>query len=121
MNRFLLLLCLAVLLLPVHAEEVSLGLLELGEKIRGEEVEEVGTEYSMDYRTGRYHIIHADVVGMDCTSCHLGRHYQPDYLLMGKGEPFPKKAKGQYDRTGCLGCHRQGAEGTAFYGNVSTE
>ena len=117
--RLLLSLLLAVTPMVGMATEESMNLHEIGEAIRDGQLD-VGDEYSIDRNQGRLHAIHADEIGMECTSCHKGTTYRADYLLVGKDVPYPKRAKGQYDRTVCLGCHREGGEASAFYGTAAT-
>ncbi len=94
-------------------------LARLAEKIRSGEID-VGKDYSMNVKTGRFHIIHADKLMLDCTNCHQGKAYRKDYQLVGKDEPYPANAKGQYQRSVCLGCHQKGGIARRWY-NSSTE
>lgn len=117
MNRFIV--CLAALVLAgpfvaVGQEERELLLEGLSEQILEGEIE-VGKELSMDYKRGRYHEIHVDVIGLDCHTCHYGKEYQPGYLLVRKYKILRKRAKGQYHRVVCLACHQQEGIATTFY------
>ncbi|NOY16972.1 MAG: hypothetical protein GXP23_08585 [Gammaproteobacteria bacterium] len=94
-------------------------LARLAEKIRSGEID-VGKDYSMNEKTGRFHIIHADKLMLDCTTCHQGKAYRKDYLLVGKDKAYPARAKGQYQRSVCLGCHQKGGIARRWY-NSSTE
>jgi len=94
-------------------------LARLAEKIRSGEID-VGKDYSMNTKTGRFHIIHADKLMLDCSNCHRGERYRKDYLLVGKDEPYPVRAKGRYQRSICLGCHQRGGIARRWY-NSSTE
>jgi hypothetical protein len=116
-----LLLMLLVLAAPLagHTDEQAANLTDVAEALREGKID-VGEVYSIDAKKGRYHAVHVDVLGLDCGSCHYGDTYRADYLLVGKTKPYAKRSEGRYDRTGCLGCHRTGGEGTAFYGNNAT-
>lgn len=87
---------------------------DISEKILQGEIP-VGKELSMDYKRGRYHEIHVDVLGLDCHTCHYGKAYQPDYLLLRKYEFLRKRAKGQFNREACLACHQEEGIATVFY------
>ena len=110
-----------LLISPVHAEETEkrYDLARIAEQIRNGKIE-VGTEYSIKDKTGRFHRIHADKMLLDCTTCHYGYRYREDYQIVGKNKPFPDKAKGQYQRSVCLGCHQSGGIATRWY-NSSTQ
>jgi len=94
-------------------------LARIAEKIRSGEID-VGKDYSVNEKTGRFHIIHADKLMLDCSNCHRGQTYRKDYLLIGKDEPYPARAKGRYQRSVCLGCHQKGGIARRWY-NSSTE
>lgn len=119
MGTRLILLLLLLAPLAGFADESEANIAEVSEALREGKID-VGDMYSIDFKKGRYHVIHTDVLGLDCTSCHYGDAYRQDYLLVGKSKPYAKRAKGRYDRTVCLGCHRVGGEGTAFYGSNAT-
>lgn len=109
--------------LPAWAEQPSTPssaeLARIAEQIRQRRID-VGGDYSMNEKTGRFHIIHADKMLMDCANCHFGTKYEPDYLSASRDKPFPEKAKGQYVRSVCLGCHQEGGLATRWY-NTSTK
>lgn len=90
--------------LPLMAEEIRTGKVD------------VGTEYSLEHKRGRLHVIHGFTLGLDCVDCHYGEKYQADFLLLRKGEPAVKGSKGYVDRTVCIACHREGTFATPFYG-----
>lgn len=92
----------------------SANLEEVAEMIRDGKID-VGKEYSMHEKKGRFHNIHVDAVGMDCASCHYGEYYQADFLLLRKSERLVKKAKGQMNWGSCLGCHQTGGIATTWY------
>ena len=94
-------------------------LARIAEKIRNGEID-VGKDYSINTKTGRFHIIHADKLMLDCTTCHRGEHYRKDYLSMSKNKPYPSHAKGQYQRSVCLGCHQKGGIATRWYNSSTT-
>jgi len=64
----------------------------------------------------RYHNIHNEILGLECTSCHIST-FAPDY-------PYQKKYKdvggaGHVDRSICLGCHKEnGPAETKLYGTA---
>jgi Pyruvate/2-oxoacid:ferredoxin oxidoreductase delta subunit len=97
----------------------SADLARIAEQIRQKRID-VGGDYSMNHKTGRFHIVHADKMLMDCSNCHFGEHYQPDYLSASRDKPYPDEAKGQYVRSVCLGCHQAGGLATRWY-NTSTK
>lgn len=111
-------LLLALLAIPAYAGEGA-DLARIAEKIRSGEID-VGNDYSMNFKTGRFHIIHADKMVLDCTACHYGYRYRDDVFLMSKEKPFPAAAKGLYERSVCLGCHQSGGIATRWY-NGSTK
>lgn len=94
-------------------------LARIAEKIRSGEID-VGKDYSINVKTGRFHIIHADKLMLDCTTCHRGEKYRKDYLLVGKNKPYPPRAKGRYQRSVCLGCHQKGGIATRWYNSSTT-
>ena len=118
MSRFIVALVMTSLCWTLSAEEEGADLAEIAEEIRSGEID-VGSDYSMNVRTGRFHIIHADYLLMDCSNCHFGRHYKADYLAGDKFTPYPRRAKGRVQQTVCLGCHQSGGLATGFY-NGST-
>jgi hypothetical protein len=72
-------------------------------------------ELSMDYREGRFHTIHVDLMGLDCGSCHYGERYRDDYMLLRHDEELRKRAKGQASRQTCLACHQVGGFATTYF------
>jgi hypothetical protein len=92
----------------------SAQLARIAEQIRHHRID-VGGDYSMNAKTGRYHIIHADKMMMDCSNCHFGDQYLPDYMDVSRNKPYPAEAKGQYLRSVCLGCHQKGGLATQWY------
>jgi hypothetical protein len=109
--------------LPATAQQpessTSADLARIAEQIRQKRID-VGGDYSMNEKTGRFHIIHADKMLMDCSSCHYGDRYQSGYLSASRDKPYPDKARGQYVRSVCLGCHQAGGLATPWY-NTSTK
>jgi hypothetical protein len=97
----------------------SAQLARISEQIRQHRID-VGGDYSMNEKTGRFHIIHADKMLMDCSNCHYGENYQPGYLSVSRDKPYPDRAKGQYVRSVCLGCHQEGGLATQWY-NTGTQ
>jgi hypothetical protein len=68
---------------------------------------------------GRFHTIHAEVLGMACTSCHTAPSYAQDYLYLRSAE-FPRRGRpGAVGRATCIGCHQQGGVATPWYGTAA--
>jgi len=119
MNRvpYLLLAIMAVSAVPSWAQEdqdIETDLEITARQIRSGEIPVAGA-LSMDYRKGRFHTIHIDLLGLDCGTCHWGDKFQDDYLLVRKDEVLRKRAKGQANRQSCVACHQQGGIATTFY------
>ncbi|MBI4184123.1 MAG: hypothetical protein HY521_09020 [Proteobacteria bacterium] len=77
---------------------------------------DVGRKYDASDTKARFHVIHIETLGMsECSSCHTGRNYQPDYLLLRKEERLLKRAGGEIDRGACLSCHATGGIGSTWY------
>ena len=76
-----------------------MSLSELAEQIRSGEID-VGKEYGMALDQ-RFHQIHATVLDMGCTRCHV--ETAPREVALP-----PSGAPGTVDRRVCLGCHATG-------------
>lgn len=98
--------------------QLTASLAKVAENIRNGKID-VGKHYSMDFKTGRFHIIHADKMLIDCKNCHYGKEYKTDYQVMGKHKPMPDKMPGRLQRGVCLGCHSEGGIATAWYGRTA--
>ena len=118
----LLLTGLLVLSLPSSwAAEVPGDLAETAEAIRTGTID-VGKQYDMNERKGRFHLIHSETVGLECEGCHVAKRYAPDYLVIDR-ENAERKAAGTgkgkkievLDHSVCLGCHKTGGVATAWY------
>lgn len=111
--------CCVLITSPIRAEQMDL--LEMAEAIQEGNID-VGKQYGMHKKRGRYHRIHSEVLGMECESCHVGKKYAPDYLLLTKEEE-ERRAAGQgkrpksdvVDRSVCLGCHKTNGIATPWY------
>ena len=77
----------------------------------------VGNEYSMD-PTARYHEIHAEVLGLDCQTCHTTQNYSEDYLYQRKYNELNPGDPGVIDRGTCLSCHKTGGVASELYGTI---
>ena len=99
---------------PVE-ELKTVNLARIAEQIRRGEIN-VGKDYSTNFKTGRFHIIHADKMLIDCNNCHYGSDYKADYQVMGKAKAMPDKMPGRLQRSVCLGCHGKGGMATSLYG-----
>jgi hypothetical protein len=93
---------------------VPLNLAETAEKIVTGEID-VGKEFGMEIGK-RYHTIHADILSLECTMCHISQ-YDPDYMYQRKYKLPMRGAPGPVDRGVCLGCHKEnGPAKTKLYG-----
>lgn len=112
--------------LPSQAEDKpTLNLRETAESIRKGEIS-VGKEYSLDPEVGRFHRVHASVLGLAdktildirCGGCHSTDQYPDSYLYLRKYE-FPYTYKNikvrAVQRHFCIGCHSGGSVSTVFY------
>jgi hypothetical protein len=95
-------------------KEVPMTLPTLAEKIKNGEID-VGTEYGLALGQ-RYHNIHATVLGLECTTCHMGEMTTQQEVF--SAQDVSPQAPGPVDRRGCLGCHRAGP-GSNIYGSSS--
>jgi hypothetical protein len=101
----------------VVEKEVPLNLPDTAERIAAGELD-VGTEYGMELGQ-RYHTIHADTLGLACTTCHL-KSYADDYVYQRRYKVPVRGAPGPVDRGVCLGCHKEnGPAATSLYGTAS--
>jgi len=115
-------LCLGTLLpLSMAVAEEQLDLADTAEAIRNGDID-VGKEYSMHKKRGRYHLIHSEVLGLECEACHVSSKYAPDYLLVNRQEEearasgHGKRPKADVvDRAVCLGCHKTNGVAHTFY------
>lgn len=82
-------------------KEVPMKLPLLAEKIRKGEID-VGEAYGMAPNQ-RYHTIHAMVIGLECSNCHVEK-IPPEAIFAQK----PPGAPGPVDKRVCLGCHLTG-------------
>jgi hypothetical protein len=95
-------------------QDTETDLETLATRIRSGE-ETVYGDLSVDYRKGRFHTIHVDLIGLGCGTCHFGDKYQDDYQLLRKDEQLRRRAKGQATHEACLACHQKGGIATTFY------
>lgn len=89
----------AVAVTPAVGEGEAPSLADLAAQIRSGEID-VGEEYGMGLDQ-RFHTIHADVIDMSCSQCHVD---EAPYEL---AETFSERAD-PVDRRVCLGCHLTG-------------
>ncbi len=110
------------LAIPVssYAEE-GMDLADTAEAIRNGDID-VGKNYGMNKKKGRYHLIHSETLGLECEACHVSKKYAPDYLLVSKDEEerraagYGKRPKADVvDRAVCLGCHKKNGVAHTFY------
>jgi hypothetical protein len=90
---------------PAVGQEGGFSLAALAEQIRDGEVD-VGDEFGMALDQ-RFHVIHTDVIEMDCSQCHVE---EAPYEIAQPSEDAPSPV----DRRVCLGCHLTGPA-TKFY------
>jgi hypothetical protein len=95
-------------------QDTETDLETLAARIRSGE-ETVYGDLSMDYRRGRFHTIHVDLIGLGCGTCHFGDKYRDDYQLLRKDEQLRRRAKGQATHEACLACHQRDGIATTFY------
>ena len=107
--------------LQILAAEEQLDLADTAEAIRDGKID-VGKRYDMNKKKGRYHLIHSEVLGLECEACHVSKKYAPDYLLVSRDEEERRAAghgKGPkievVDRAVCLGCHKRNGVAHTFY------
>ncbi len=105
----------------LHAGEDGMDLADTAEAIRNGDID-VGKEYSMHKKRGRYHRIHSEVLGLECEACHVSKKYAPDYLLVNRQEEEARAlGKGKrpkadvVDRAVCMGCHKENGVAHTFY------
>lgn len=82
----------------------AFGIPEIAKKIKKGEID-VGKEEGMGLEQ-RFHRIHNEVLGIDCSSCHLEK-LPEDFLYQRKYKELPEDCPGQVDRSICLGCHKE--------------
>ncbi len=119
MIKMLSFLMVAVIAVPAYAGE-AVDLSKLAKDIRNGKID-VGTEYSVDYNDDRFHKIHADTLGLNCSTCHAGKQYQPDFVLLRKYEEEAGEPRRKLDRAPCLGCHQAGGIATTWYSGRATK
>lgn len=90
---------------PVIGQEEAPSMDRLAREIRAGKID-VGDEYGMEPEQ-RFHVIHADTLGMKCTQCHV------DEAPYEVAVPYSDEAD-PVDRRVCLGCHVNGP-GTPLY------
>ncbi len=127
MNKRITCLCLLLgLMAPAGAvlAEEDMDLADTAEAIRNGDID-VGKEYSMHKKRGRYHRIHSEVLGLECEACHVATKYAPDYLLLIRREEEDRAAghgkrpeADVVDRAVCLGCHKENGVAHAFFGTA---
>lgn len=114
-------LCLPLTSVLAEEEAAPSDLYEMAQALQEGKID-VGKRYDMNEKKGRFHLIHAETVGMECEGCHVAKSFAPDYLLVGRHNAELKAAglgKGDkievLDRSVCLGCHKTGGVATVWY------
>lgn len=107
------------------AGQVGMSLRKTAEAIRDGTIN-VGKEHSLDPEKGRFHRVHASVLGLNdesildikCGGCHSTDEYPDSYLYLRKAE-FPRVVDGikvrAVQRHFCISCHSGGSVSTVFY------
>lgn len=106
----------------LSAEDRDLA--DTAEAIRDGKID-VGKQLDMNKKSGRFHMIHSETLGLECEACHVASQYAPDYLLLDK-ENAEKKAQEKHkgpkadvlDRAVCLGCHKTNGVASTWYGTA---
>jgi hypothetical protein len=93
-------------------EEVPMNLPATADAIHKGEID-VGKEHGLTLEQ-RYHKIHATVLGLECTTCHLAKVDATNKVSSAWN--VSPQAPGPVDRRGCLGCHHSGP-GSDLYGS----
>ena len=104
-----------------YALAEDLDLADTAEAIQKGKID-VGKQYDMNKKKGRFHLIHSETLGLECEACHVAKDYAPDYLLLDR-ENARKKALGKHkgpkddvvDRAVCMGCHKTNGVATTWY------
>lgn len=114
-------LCLPLTAVWAEEEAAPSDLYEMAKALQDGKID-VGKRYDMNEKKGRFHLIHAETVGIECEGCHVAKSYAPDYLLVDRSNAMRKAAgagKGDkadvLDRSVCLGCHKTGGVATVWY------
>lgn len=103
----------AAALVALAGTAFAAGLEDTAGQIRAGKID-VGKTFSLK-EGARFHTIHAEKVGLGCTTCHVSG-FAADYLLLRKEDRLPQDQPGPVDRSACLGCHRPDGPATTFYG-----
>jgi len=94
-------------------KEVPMPLPLLAKKIREGEID-VGKEYGLAFDK-RYHKIHADVLGLDCSACHITTSLTAQQEVFAAQDVSPH-APGPVERRACSSCHGPGGPARELYG-----
>lgn len=98
---------------PAAAESPT-NLPGLAERIRTGQID-VGTQYGMA-PDRRYHRIHADVLGLDCATCHAEKFPAgTEIFAVPMAVDVSRNSPAPVDRRVCIGCHTGGI-GSKVYG-----
>jgi len=107
------------------SQDTSFNLRKTAAAIREGKID-VGKEYSLDPEKGRFHRVHASVLGMNeepvldikCGGCHSTESYPDDFLYLRKaklprmvGDIKVRAVRRQF----CIGCHSGGSVSTVYY------
>lgn len=95
------------------AAESPTSLPGLSEKIRKGQLD-VGKQYGMA-PDSRYHKIHAEVLALECVSCHADKFPAgKDIFAVPPAVDVSKDSPGPIDRRACLGCHVGGGASKVY-------
>jgi hypothetical protein len=83
---------------------------------------DVGKDYGLESYQ-RFHKIHHDTLGLECSSCHVAEKHADDVMLLNRYTIDRKVEEdvmpGIIDKSVCLGCHKTGGVAPEFYGSYS--
>lgn len=100
------------------AKDASVSLPSVAEKIQKGQID-VGGKAKKAYGMAddqRFHRIHADVLGLECATCHAEKlPLGVEIFSVRPAVDLSTEAPGPVDRRVCLGCHTAGP-GRHFYG-----
>jgi hypothetical protein len=95
----------------------SMSLSTLAEKIRKGEID-IGGKADGAFGMGldqRFHRIHGNVLGLECTTCHVNDPPRSvEFFMVKPAVDVPDASPGPIDRRVCQGCHT-GGPGKPFY------
>jgi hypothetical protein len=104
---------LALALVVLAGGALAGGLEDTAKEVRAGKLD-VGKARSLGL-DARFHTIHAEKLGLGCSTCHVSG-FPADYLLLRKDDRLAEGQPGPVERATCLACHKEGGPATPFYG-----